>query len=59
MSKIIKRKDRRYDPFLFYKTENLFCVLEAGSGNARKGPFMSLRPSKAHFYLYDRLRVRI
>ena len=50
MSKIIKRKDRRYDPFLFKKTEDLFRALEAGSGNARKGPFMSLRPSKAHFY---------
>jgi hypothetical protein len=37
--------------FYFVKTEDLFCALEAGSGNARKGHFMSLRPSKAHFYL--------
>ena len=34
--------------------ENIVCALEAGSGNARKGSLMYLRPSKAHFYFSER-----
>jgi len=39
--------------------EKSVCALEAGSGNARKGSLVYLRPSKAHFVYNDRLRACI
>ena len=39
--------------------EKLIAPLEAGSGDARKGPFVNLDTSKGVSFSSDRLRARI